>query len=132
MSHYLLNFKRKDIAQIEKDYNVYIFIEENESIDDNNYNIKKRKGLTNDEKKDLEPQQKLGKVNLDFGDNELYSVSSAEIKKYKFDDEIYGNNEKNSPKRVNRKQYNRYNKFNNNNDKNHKKTNWFKKLFGIK
>ena len=132
LSHYLLNFKRKDIAQIEKDYNVYIFIEENESIDDNNYNIKKRKGLTNDEKKDLEPQQKLGKVNLDFGDNELYSVSSAEIKKYKFDDEIYGNNEKNSPKRVNRKQYNRYNKFNNNNDKNHKKTNWFKKLFGIK
>ena len=130
LSHYLLNFKRKDIAQIEKDYNVYIFIEENESIDDNNYNIKKRKGLTNDEKKDLEPQQKLGKVNLDFGDNELYSVSSAEIKKYKFDDEIYGNNEKNSPKRVNRKQYNRYNKFNN--EKNRKKTGWFKRLFGIK
>ena len=132
LSHYLLNFKRKDIAQIEKDYNVYIFIEENESIDDNNYNIKKRKGLTNDEKKDLEPQQKLGKVNLDFGDNELYSVSSAEIKKYKFDDETYGNNEKNSPKRVNRKQYNRYNRFNNNNDKNNKKTSWFKRLFGIK
>ena len=72
----------------------------------------------------------MGKVNLDFGDNELYSVSNAEIKKYKFDEETYGNNEKNSPKRVNRRQYNRYNKFNNK-DKN-KKSNWFKKLFGIK
>ncbi len=132
LCHYLLNFKRKDISQIEKDYNVYIFIEENDNIDDNNYNIKKRKGLTNDERKDLEPQQKLGKVNLDFGDNELYSVSNAEIKKYKFDEETYGNNEKSSPKRVNRRQYNRYNKFNNNNDKNNKKTSWFKKLFGIK
>lgn len=132
LSHYLLNFKRKDISQIEKDYNVYIFIEENEDMDDNNYNIKKRKCLTSDERKDLEPQQKFGKVNLDFGDNELYSVSNAEIKKYKFDDETYGNNEKNSPKRVNRKQYNRYNKFNNNGDKNNKKKSWFKKLFGIK
>lgn len=127
---YLLNFKRKEISQIESDYNVYIFIEENDDIDDNNYNIKKRKGLTADEKKELEPQQKLGKVNLDFGDNELYSVTNAEIKKYKFDEETYGNNEKSSPKRVNRKQYNRYSKFNN--EKNRKKTSWFKKLFGIK
>jgi len=131
LCQYLLNFKRKDIVRIENDYDVYIFIEENEDIEDNNYNIKKRKGLTSEERKDLEPQQKSGKVNLDFGDNELYSVSNAEIKKYKFDEETYGNGERNFPKKVVKKQYNRYSR-SNFNDKNSKKTSWFKRLFGIR
>ena len=126
---YLLNFKRKEISNIEKDYNIYVFIESSENIEDNNYNIKKRKGLTPEEKKELEPQQKIGKVNFDFGDDGIYSVSTAEIKKFKFEDETYGNNEK-TPKRVERKKYNKYNKINYNNKQ--KKTNWFKKLFGIK
>ncbi len=133
LSDYLLNFKRKEISQIENDYNVHIFIEINDNIDDNNYTLKKRKGLTQEEKKELEPQQKIGKVNLDFDDDELHSISNDDIKKYKFNEDTYNSNEKNSqPRRVNRKQYNRYNKINNNNNDKNKKTNWFKKLFGIK
>ena len=132
LSDYLLNFKRREISQIENDYNIYIFIESNDDIEDNNYNIKKRKGLTPDEKKELEPQQKIGKVSLDFGDDELYSISNADIKKYKFDENTFGNSDKpQQPRRVNKKQYNKYNKINNNNNKN-KKVSWFKKLFSFR
>ena len=128
---YLLNFKRREINNIEKDYGIYVFVEVNEHMEDNNYTLKKRKGLTPEEKRELEPQQKVGKVNLSF-DDESYSVSNADIKKYKFDEEIYEPNEK-TPKRVNKKQYNKYNKFNyNNNNKNKKKKeNWFRRLLGI-
>lgn len=128
---YLLNFKRREINNIEKDYGIYVFVEVNEHMEDNNYTLKKRKGLTPEEKRELEPQQKVGKVNLSF-DDESYSVSNADIKKYKFDEEIYEPNEK-TPRRVNKKQYNKYNKFNyNNNNKNKKKKeNWFKKLLGL-
>ncbi|HSQ98201.1 MAG TPA: Rne/Rng family ribonuclease [Rickettsiales bacterium] len=133
LANYLLNFKRKTIYQIEKDYNVYIFVEENSTMEDNNYNLKKRKGLTPDEKKELDPQEKTGKVNSNFNDDNLYSVSNNEIKKYKFDNESYGNNNKNNLRRVNnKKQFNKY-KINNNNNNNcnQKKNNWFKKLFGM-
>lgn len=128
---YLLNFKRREINNIEKDYGIYVFVEVNEHMEDNNYTLKKRKGLTPEEKRELEPQQKVGKVNLSF-DDESYSVSNADIKKYKFDEEIYEPNEK-TPRRVNKKQYNKYNKFNyNNNNKNKKKKeNWFRRLLGI-
>lgn len=128
---YLLNFKRREINNIEKDYGIYVFVEVNEHMEDNNYTLKKRKGLTPEEKRELEPQQKVGKVNLSF-DDESYSVSNADIKKYKFDEEIYEPNEK-APKRINKKQYNKYNKFNyNNNNKNKKKKeNWFRRLLGI-
>lgn len=128
---YLLNFKRREINNIEKDYGIYVFVECNEHMEDNNYTLKKRKGLTPEEKRELEPQQKVGKVNLSF-DDESYSVSNADIKKYKFDEEIYEPNEK-APKRINKKQYNKYNKFNyNNNNKNKKKKeNWFRRLLGI-
>lgn len=128
---YLLNFKRREINNIEKDYGIYVFVECNEHMEDNNYTLKKRKGLTPEEKRELEPQQKVGKVNLSF-DDESYSVSNADIKKYKFDEEIYEPNEK-TPKRINKKQYNKYNKFNyNNNNKNKKKKeNWFRRLLGI-
>ena len=119
---YLLNFKRREINNIEKDYGIYVFVEVNEHMEDNNYTLKKRKGLTPEEKREL---------NLSF-DDESYSVSNADMKKYKFDEEIYEPNEK-TPRRVNKKQYNKYNKFNyNNNNKNKKKKeNWFRRLLGI-
>ena len=91
LATYLLNFKRKVISQIEKDYSVYIFVEENPLIEDNEYNLKKRKGLTPDEKKELDPQEKTGKVNTNFNDNNLHSVTNNKIKNYKFYNEIYEN-----------------------------------------
>lgn len=133
LATYLSNFKRKIISQIEKDYNIFIFVEENSAMEDNEYNLKKRKGLTPDEKKELDPQEKTGKVNTNFNDNNLYSVNNNEIKKYKFDNEICGNNDRNNPKRVNnKKHFNKYNRLNNNNNASNKKTGWFKKLFGMK
>jgi len=133
LCEYLMNFKRKEISQIEQNYNIYVFVEKNKDMVDNNYNIKKRKGLTPEEKLELDPQEKTGKVNLEFGNNELYSVSNAEIKKYKFDEENSSNN--NLPRRINRKQHgNRYNKvvnYNNTNNPNskNKKKGWFSGLF---
>ena len=129
LSSYLLNFKRKDIAQIEKDYNIYIFIETNHFMEDNEYNIKKRKGLTPEEKKELEPEQKIGKVNLDFGNDELYSMINDDVKKYKFEEDTY-NNDKNAPKRINKRQYNN-NRYRYNNYNKVESTNWFRRMLGI-
>ena len=87
------------------------------------------KGLTQEEKNELEPQEKVGKVNCDFGDNDLYSVDNDEIKKYNFSEEL--ENAKNTPRRVNQKRYNKYNKVDNKNNNRQEKS-WFKKLFGLK
>ena len=130
LAAYLLNFKRKNISQIERDYNVYIFIEEDNTLEENDYHLKKRKGLTQEEKNELEPQEKVGKVNSDFGDDDLYSIDNDEIKKYNFSEEL--ENAKNTPRRVNQKKYNKYNKVNNKNNNSKQKKSWFKRLFGLK
>jgi hypothetical protein len=60
---YMLNYKKADIVSTEKNYNVHIFMHPSEDVGSNGFNIKKRKGLSDDEKRELEMQVTTGKVN---------------------------------------------------------------------
>ncbi|MDR3290178.1 MAG: Rne/Rng family ribonuclease [Rickettsiales bacterium] len=56
---YLTNFRKNEIVRIEKHYEVTIFIEVNDSLSDNNFIIRKRQHLTDDEKDKLNNRQEM-------------------------------------------------------------------------
>lgn len=60
---YIMNFKRKDIASIEKNYDIHILMHIGEDLGTNGFNIKKRKGLSDEEKNEMEMNVQTGKVN---------------------------------------------------------------------
>lgn len=60
---YMLNFKRKELAITEKNYNIHILMTCDENVAANGFTIKKRKSLSSDEKKDLGMEIMTGKVN---------------------------------------------------------------------
>lgn len=60
---YMLNFKRKDLFMTEKNYNIHILMSCDESVAANGFNIKKRKSLSSDERKELGMEVVTGKVN---------------------------------------------------------------------
>jgi ribonuclease E len=60
---YILNYKRNEINATEKSYGIHIFLHHDENIGVNGFNIKKRKGLSEEEKRELEMNVSTGKVN---------------------------------------------------------------------
>lgn len=60
---YILNYKRNEINATEKNYDVHIFLHNDNNAGINGFNIKKRKGLSDDEKRELEMEVSTGKVN---------------------------------------------------------------------
>lgn len=60
---YLGNYKKHDIITIEKNYNVHIFMHYGEDLGANGFNIKKRKGLSDEERREIEMEVTTGKVN---------------------------------------------------------------------
>jgi ribonuclease E len=60
---YILNYKRNEINIAEQNYDVHIFLHNDENVGINGFNIKKRKGLSDDEKRELEMEVSTGKVN---------------------------------------------------------------------
>ncbi len=60
---YVLNYKRKEILATEKNYSIHIFFHSEENPGINGFNIKKRKGLSDEEKRELEMEVFTGKVN---------------------------------------------------------------------
>jgi ribonuclease E len=60
---YMLNFKRKEIAQTEKSYNIHILMCYSEDVGPNGFSIKKKKSLSSEEKRELELEVATGKVN---------------------------------------------------------------------
>jgi ribonuclease E len=59
MLDYLINYRRREITQLEVGYGVFVFLEVENGIIDNNYNIRKRKHLTEDEEKRLKNKQDI-------------------------------------------------------------------------
>ncbi len=60
---YILNYKRNEINATEKNYDIHIFLHNDENAGINGFNIKKRKGLSDEEKRELEMEVSTGKVN---------------------------------------------------------------------
>ncbi|MCE3255675.1 MAG: Ribonuclease [Rickettsiaceae bacterium] len=60
---YILNYKRSEINATEKNYNIHIFLHNDENAGINGFSIKKKKGLSDEEKRELEMEVSTGKVN---------------------------------------------------------------------
>lgn len=60
---YIANYKKCDIIAAEKNYNVHIFMHHSDDVGSGGYTIKKRKGLSDDERRELEMEVITGKVN---------------------------------------------------------------------
>jgi ribonuclease E len=84
---YMMNYKRRELYKIEKNYNIYIIMHSDDNMNENSYQIRKRKNLLDEEKKLLLlDSEKIGKVNqMDIA------------KKY------YGNNKNRNRKKPNHK-----------------------------
>ena len=108
---YMMNYKRRELHKIEKSYNIHILMHSDDDMNDNSFQIRKRKTLLDEEKKLLLlDSEKIGKVNqMDIA------------KKY------YGNSDHHKSKPKNRKKYHNNN---NNNKKQVKKKSLLSKLFG--
>ena len=106
-----MNYKRRELHKIEKSYNIHILMHSDDNMNDNSFQIRKRKTLLDEEKKLLLlDSEKIGKVNqMDIA------------KKY------YGNSDHHKSKPKNRKKYHNNN---NNNKKQVKKKSLLSKLFG--
>ena len=60
---YILNYKRNEINATEKSYDIHIFLHADENAGINGFSIKKKKGLSDEEKRELEMEVSTGKVN---------------------------------------------------------------------
>lgn len=114
---YLANYKANDIKEIEKNYNVKIFLNMDNGIKNNDFEIRKRQSLTNEESLNLNPRQIKGKVNEILDDEDCYYMDICESKKYEFDENCYYEGEKSNQNNIkqNKKQNNNQNKKRNSN-----------------
>ena len=60
---YMLNYKRNEINVAEKNYKIHIFLHNDKNVGINGFSIKKRRGLSIEEKRELEMEVSTGKVN---------------------------------------------------------------------
>lgn len=107
MVNFMFNYKRQEIIDIEKSYDIHVIFSVDENKFNNEFDITKRDSLTNEEKEDLCPVQHIGKVNELFDDCDLYNnelnVSFADNCYYektnnqnKNNNRRYSNNRKNN------------------------------------
>lgn len=112
---YLMNYKYNDIKYIEENYKVKIFLSVDNGIKDNNFEIRKRQSLTEEESLNLNPRQIKGKVNEALDESD-YFMDDYESKKYEFSEECYFDEYKNTSiqKQTKKSQNNNYLKKKNN------------------
>ncbi len=60
---YMANYKKHEIIGAEKIYNVHIFMHHSDDVGSNGFTIKKRKGLSDEERREIEMEVTTGKVN---------------------------------------------------------------------
>lgn len=87
MVNFMFNYKRNEIIDIEKTYNVNILFTINSNKCNNDFDVIKRDGLTDEEKFNLYPTQRIGKVNELFDDDFLYNGNNSV--NVEFSDECY-------------------------------------------
>jgi len=60
---YIMNFKKHEIMATERNYDVHIFMHQGDDVGSQGFNIKRRKSLSDDERREIEMQVTTGKVN---------------------------------------------------------------------
>lgn len=61
---HIMNYKKQEIINTEKNYNVHIFMHYAENLGSSGFDIKKRKHLSDEEKREIEMEVVTGKVNM--------------------------------------------------------------------
>lgn len=77
--NFMLNYKRTEIIDIEKNYDIYIILSNDFSKTTNEFEIKKRDSLTDEEKMDLSLKHQIGKINSSFDEGDFYNFEDDEF-----------------------------------------------------
>lgn len=104
---YMMNYKRAEIYAIEKNCGIHIFVHPTDEIPEVGFVLKKRKSLNDDEKRDLEMEVTIGKVNQ-MGIDRNYLESGE-----KSEENPVANTHNNSNNRFRNKRRSRYRNNNN-------------------
>lgn len=114
---YMANYKKFDILQTEKHYNVHIFMHHSDEVGNQGFSIKKRKELSEEEKREINMEVVTGKVNEMGLEKDYFSDSD-----YSDDNDNADNNDHQKPRRNRNRNRNRNNHNNGNkNRRNNKK-----------
>ncbi len=127
---YIMNFKKHEIMATERNYDVHIFMHQGDDVGSQGFNIKRRKSLSDDERREIEMQVTTGKVNqLGLERNYLDNSSSEEDVAPESD---RGNRRppRDNNRRKNNNRRDRDNRERVNNNRNGKKS-FFSKLFSF-
>lgn len=114
---YMMNYKKHDIATAEKNYNVHIFMHSQEETGVNGFQIKKRKGLSDEESREIEMKVQTGKVN-ELGIERIFLEKNKDIEpanddndrsRAKFNHKMKSRHQKPNRRRHDRRHNNRQN-----------------------
>tara|TARA_B110000259_G_scaffold41282_1_gene47370 strand:- start:7127 stop:8989 length:1863 start_codon:yes stop_codon:yes gene_type:complete len=99
---YMMNYKRRELYKIEKNYHIHILMHSDNDMNDNSYQIRKRKSLLDEEKKLLLlDSEKIGKVNQMDIAKKYYNNSAPHKSKPRAEKgRPNSNNNKNNKKKV--------------------------------
>lgn len=76
---YMLNYKRIELEKVQRAHNVNVFIHHDPEMDGNEFYIRKKKSLTDEELKELDMVKLTGKVNEIVGESFYSNNDSVEI-----------------------------------------------------
>ncbi|MBU6338691.1 MAG: Rne/Rng family ribonuclease [Rickettsiales bacterium] len=126
---YMMNYKRKEIISTENNYNVHIFMHVSEDVGSQGFTIKKRKSLSDEERRELEMEVATGKVNQLGLEKSYFDNYSDEKDSGNSDDNNFYNRKKRDKFRKNNRDRRRNN--NNRNDYNNKKSSIIGSIFSM-
>lgn len=134
---YIMNFKKKDIISTEINYGVHIFMNTSDEVGAQGFTIKKRKNLSDDERREIEMSVATGKVNqMEIEKNYFEEVNSREDDDFEDEDEFFKSkkphdNNRNHRHHDHKKHHKKFdNKNRNRRDYNEPKKSFFSFLFG--
>ena len=129
---YMMNYKKAEILETEKNYNVHIFMHPSDDVGSNGFEIKKRKSLSDDERREIEMQVVTGKVNQMGLEKSYFDAHVAEE-----NEEVEENNSRHSHNNKNRNNNRSKKGHQHNNDRRrndhrgHKKPSLFDSIFSM-
>ncbi|MFZ9180500.1 MAG: Rne/Rng family ribonuclease [Rickettsiales bacterium] len=133
---YIMNFKKKDILSTEQNYGVHIFMNTSDEVGAQGFTIKKRKNLSDDERREIEMSVATGKVNqMEIEKNYFEEVNSRGEEEFDDEDNFFkakkpNDNNRNHQKNDHKRHHKKFdNKNKNRRDYNEPKKSFFSFLF---
>lgn len=102
---YMMNFKKAEIVSTEKNYDVHIFMHPSDDVGNHGFTIKKRKSLSDEERREIEMPITTGKVNQ-------LGLEKSYFDGYSKDDRTEEDNDRNTQRRPRNNNNNKFKKNN--------------------